>query len=134
MSIVNRQTNAKQNTSERLYKILTENYTISPEDIYNNNSKQYPMISLPENDNYWSEGWKCQIQNDENTFSHSDDLVISSSSLSSPLSTSSSSSPSPSPSTESSSFPHNKINTITCFDFDSLAELSYRDSFEGKVK
>ena len=107
----------------------------------------YPMISLPDNDNYWCEGWK-------NTSSSGDGLMVvppmSSSSSSSTSSTSSS--PSPSPSTQSSasstsikqagandlvnksSPPHSPTKTITVstFDFDSISEQSYQEAFIGK--
>ncbi|CAF0799635.1 unnamed protein product [Brachionus calyciflorus] len=81
------------------------------------NSNQYPMISLPDSDQYWCEGWKCD---EESNFES--DLVISSSSLSSP--SSSSSSPSPSPSTESTNYGLK----ITCSDFDSLND-NLKDSY-----
>ena len=109
----------------------------------------YPMVSLPDNDNYWCEGWK-------NTSSVNGDLMVvppmSSSSSSSTSSTSSS--PSPSPSTQSSasstsikqvagaapndlvksSPPQSPAKTITVstFDFDSSSEQSYQEAFIGK--
>ena len=83
----------------------------------------YPMVSLPDNDNYWSEGWKFE---EDANFSH--DLVISSSSLSSPSSSSpSSSSSSPSPSTDSSSYGFK----VTSSNFDNGAE-NIREAFMGK--
>lgn len=79
----------------------------------------YPMVSLPENDHYWSEGWKYE---EESSFSN--DLVISSSSLSSP---SSSSSSSPSPSADSSNFG----TKITCSNFDNGTD-NLREAYMGK--
>ncbi|RNA18404.1 rap1 GTPase-activating 1-like isoform X7 [Brachionus plicatilis] len=77
-----------------------------------------PMVSLPESDHYWSEGWKYE---DESNFVS--DLVISSSSLSSP---SSSSSSSPSPSTESSGFGVK----LTCSNFDNGTD-NLREAYMG---
>ena len=89
-----------------------------------------PMISLPENYQYWSEGGKSKHYN-EGFSQNNDDLVISSSSLSSPVS-SASSSPSPSPSNQSVN--SNKLNPSTSFDFDANNEQAYRDAFIGKVR
>lgn len=154
--MINARLSIKQTTSERLAKIVNHNnnseyvdHTVTSSDL-----SHYPMVSLPENDNYWSEGWKsgrsngvgtCSASNgvnggggggfdEANLSSHAnDDLVISSSSLSTPLSTSTSSSPSPSPSSQSSSQQFNKPHTFSCFDFDPQSEQTYRESFFGKV-
>lgn len=108
--------------TERLIKVLNENTRLL-----------CPMVSLPYNDNYWCEGWKNtlsyrqQLNLNESLTQH-DDLIISSSSLSSPLS-SASSSPSPSPSNQSSN--SNKIHHHH-HDYDTNNEQSYRDSFMNK--
>lgn len=119
----------KQTTSERLSKLVAE-FGLDDLDrpIHVTSNSECPMVSLPDNDNYWCEGWGCASGGvsgggagyDETltTSDHTagvtgvgvggsgDDLVVSStSSLSTPLSASgsisTSSSPSPSPSTQS---------------------------------
>ena len=126
-----------RSTSDRLSKLISNSmitnsiHSSTHNDISvidNNNNQTCPMISLPENYQYWSEGWKSKNFNE--SLSNNDDLVISSSSLSSPMS-SASSSPSPSPSNQSVN--SNKINGLTSFDFDSNNEQVYRDAFIGKV-
>lgn len=109
----NRPSNSRSNVTERLSKML-----ISA------NEKPFPMISLPENDQYWSEGWKYSTDLSE---TH-EELVISSSSLSTPLS-SASSSPSPTPSNQS-----NNSKILNLNDLDVTNEQTCRDSFVGKVK
>jgi hypothetical protein len=105
--------NLRLNTRERLSKILL-----------NEHEKPFPMISLPENDQYWSEGWKYS----PDLFETHEELVISSSSLSTPLS-SASSSPSPTPSNQS-----NNSKVLNLNDLDVTNEQNCRDSFVGKVK
>ena len=95
------------------------------------------MVSLPNNDNYWCEGWKAAASSSgPNEDLNNDELVISSSSLSTPLSSSSSSSPSPSPSNQSSHYTAHatggKRRTFTSVDFDSIGDSSFRDSFADK--
>jgi hypothetical protein len=121
----------------------------------NNNSHQYnkthmslPMISLPENDNYWEDSCKIEFNATTNNNTNDHDLNIISSS--SAYSTSTSSSPSPSPSSQStnsiSSFQkhkhhHNNANSTntngetvlsSSLDFDSYNEQNYKDAFIGK--
>jgi len=77
------------NTEDRLVQLLAET-----------RQQNLPMVSLPDNDSYWSEGWKChsnQLELDRN------DLSIVSSAASSPAS-SSSASPFSSASSSPSSF------------------------------
>ena len=122
-------------TAERLNKILTSTNDENTEvDSFNRqrvkaNKVPYPMISLPDNENYWYEGW----HNVENNIQNNNGLVIvstlsssssssssasvspSSSSPSSPLSSTSSSSPSPTlPAKQSNSASNIKqIKTLT---------------------
>jgi hypothetical protein len=143
--------------SDRLTAILHTSSTLSLNDNNNNSllnpacsNEKYPMISLPEGDNYWSEGWKCTIQSNELASSvvtasvgtHSDDMInVSTSSASSSLS----SSPSPSPSTQSSiSFKQPQtvgqqqqqqqkhLQVMSHFDSESLNEQIFREAFAGK--
>lgn len=114
-----------RSTSERLTKLISSH--LPDESSPDVNSSLCPMVSLPENDLYWSEGWKNKAFGEMLT--NNEELVISSSSLSSPIS-SASSSPSPSPSNQSSN--SNKLNNVTSFDFDSINEDIYRDAFIGK--
>jgi hypothetical protein len=108
--------NSTGNSSDRLSKILIETNTTT-------NDQMYPMISLPDNDAYWSESY-----NNENN-----DLCIISSSTSSstssvsPYSTTSSSSASPSLSSNSSSINHSEIKQTT----DLHSEQNYYESFIG---
>jgi len=111
------------NPADRLIKVLSEN-----------TRQLCPMVSLPNNDNYWCEGWRNTVSirqqlNLNESLNHHDDLIISSSSLSSPLS-SASSSPSPSPSNQSSN--SNKILHHHHHDYETNNEQSYRDSFINK--
>ena len=136
---INHRSNIRS-TSDRLSKLIsnsmittsmhasTHNDLSTIDNLGNQSFQACPMISLPENYQYWSEGWKSKNFNE--SLSNNDDLVISSSSLSSPMS-SASSSPSPSPSNQSVN--SNKLNGLTSFDFDSNNEQVYRDAFIGKV-
>ena len=129
--------------SERLAKLLNE---------ADDDGKPLPMVSLPETDGYWCEGWKSAANTSE--LSVVPPLASSSSSSSS----SNSSSPSPSPSTQSSastsSITNNNNNnnnnktgdlnksspnrhnhhsiTVSTFDFDTISEHTYQESFMGK--
>ena len=62
-------------------KINTGNLLLSTEErlwqLLNENDKKLPMISLPDNDNYWSEGWK---NNDAEHNNNNDLSIVSSSS------------------------------------------------------
>ena len=138
--VISTRASIKQTTSERLSKIVS-----GIEHSYQPSAQiDVPMVSLPENDNYWCEGWGYTSTNEDQHHHHqhhaNEDLIASSTSS---LSASTSSSPSPSPSSQSSSVvtttTPSKLNannnTFSCFDFDShsLAENTYRESFAGKV-
>jgi hypothetical protein len=152
VSVINNRISIKNSSVERLSRVIAA---------YNSNNEsraaQPPMVSLPENDNYWCEGWRVPNPNpasagrfnqqNSDELNNDNELVISSSSLSTPLSTSSSSSPSPSPSNQSSTHNNNstsnyagqgrsslqQIKTFTSVDFESVVEQSFRESFADKV-
>jgi hypothetical protein len=145
VNMINNRISIKNSSVERLSRIVAAAGLIATSsDAYGNISPRplvCPMVSLPENDNYWCEGWKIGGGSHSDELNN-DELVISSSSLSTPLSTSSSSSPSPSPSNQSSSNftkqhqqQHQLLsNTFTSVDFESLNEQAFRESFADKVK
>jgi hypothetical protein len=144
--------------SDRLIAILQASPTLDLNDNNNNsllnpacNNDKYPMISLPEGDNYWSEGWKCNAGSSDVASSvvvtsvtvHADDMInVSTSSASSSIS----SSPSPSPSTQSStSFKQPQttsqqqqqqqqkhLQVMGHLDSESLNEQIFREAFAGK--
>lgn len=144
-STINTRISIKNSSVERLSKIFTsvggQHIDMSNMSTDSTSLKLLPMISLPDNDNYWSEGWKPPTTittTDESNHHGTDELVISSSSLSTPLSTSSSSSPSPSPSNQSANFNTSSLTaatkqrTTSFVDFESVNDPVFLDSFMDK--
>lgn len=136
-NVISNRANIKNNSVDRLVHLLS------------NSEKYLPMVSLPDTENYWSEGWKAHIVlnniNNKDIYtnicntSNTEELVISSSSLTSPLSTNTSSATSSSSSSPSSQSKSNTINnakimhsTIVSNDFESEEENFFRNSFIDK--
>lgn len=108
-------------SSDRLNRILVETPILKDDSLY-------PMISLPDNDTYWSECISNEINNDLCISSSSS---IPSSSSVSPYSTSSSSA---SPSLSSNSISNQKTNHSELIQLNDLnSHPTYFESFLGKV-
>jgi hypothetical protein len=111
--------------TERLLNLLCEIKTF-------NSKVSFPMLSMPENDEYWSEGWQPSIHNhDSYATSSKSELLLSMPTVSSPVS-SNSSSPSPSQSDQSNSSSV-KTQPFCDLDFDCVNDQEYQSFFCEKV-